>query len=326
MTVSVIIPYYNPDSDPQQEKLLLRAVMSASDNLEGVCRHEIIVVNDGSPSDPDLSSIDATNIRYIKRKHGMLGAARNTGMENASSDIITFLDADDYYFPGTMAPCIKVMEQTGADLLGFGFRVTGNSIDTDPADSRSPHFSKISTGELHMRRNNLFGSSCLYLIKSQLINENALRFKENVYIEDEEFTPRLLFFSKKFIYTTYPVYAYYVHPGTIITSESGQNTELKSKHTLSAIESLIRFRNEHSNEPHKGLDRKINSLAADHIRRTLRRKDWRRSLPQQIHVLQEMELFPLQVKGCPLKIRLFAALSGNRSGQFILHVIETLYK
>lgn len=325
MKISVIIPYYNPDTDVQTEKLLLRAVTSVSDNLEGVCSYEIIVVNDGSPSDPDLSSI-SSGLRYIRRDHGMLGATRNTGIENASGDVISFLDADDYYYPGSLAPCIKTMKETGADLLGFGFRKTGNSLGIDSVRLSTPHFTAVSTGERYMQSHNLFGSACQYLISADLISKNALRFKENVYIEDEEFTPRLLFFSRKFIYTDYPVYAYYVHPGSIITTASPQMTELKSKHMVLAIKSLMIFRDEHQDSPHAGLDRKINTLAIDHLRRTLRRKDWRDSLPQQIQSLEQIGLYPLKTGNLPLKFRLFALLSGARPGQVILHIVELLYK
>ena len=320
MKLSVIIPYWNPDSDPQKDALLLRAVMSASDNNP----YEIIVVNDGSPCDPDLGSVPG--VKYIRREHGMLGAARNTGMENSTGNVIAFLDADDYYYPGTLAPCLNAMERVGADLLGFGFRVTKNGSGIDTIKTCSPAFSEPVTGESHMRSNTLFGSACQYLISRKLIHENHLRFRENVFIEDEEFTPRLLHFSRKFIHTRYPVYAYYVHTGTIITTQSQQMTDLKAGYMIAAIKSLQEFRNEHSGEPHDGLDRRIKTLAIDHLRRTLRRKDWRTAVPAQMESLQELELYPLKAYGLPLKFRLFALLFRCRIGRFILHTVELFYK
>ena len=177
-----------------------------------------------------------------------------------------------------------------------------------------------------MRSNNLFGSACQYLISRKLIDAGALRFKENVYIEDEEFTPRLLFFSRKFIRTEYPVYAYYVHQGTIITTQTQEMTDLKAKHMTAAIESLLSFRNDHSAEPHQGLDRKIKTLAIDHLRRTLRRKDWRAAMPAQIQELQRLGLFPVPTIGLPFKFRLFGLFSRCRFGRYLLHLIESLYK
>ena len=90
MKLSVIIPYWNPDGNARTDALLLRAVRSARDSQP----FEIIVVNDGSPSDPDLTSFP--EIKYLRREHGMLGATRNTGIEAATGDAISFLDADDF--------------------------------------------------------------------------------------------------------------------------------------------------------------------------------------------------------------------------------------
>ena len=321
MKLSVIIPYWNPDGNAQTDALLMRAVRSAQDSRP----FEIIVVNDGSSSDPDLTSFP--EVRYLRREHGMLGATRNTGIEAAKGDVISFLDADDYYYPGSLKPCLEAMEATGADLLGFGHSITANAEGIDSVKTCcGPSFSSPVTGDEFMRSNNLFGSACQYLISRKLIDAGALRFKENVYIEDEEFTPRLLFFSRKFIRTDFPVYAYYVHPGTIITTQTQEMTDLKAKHMTAAIESLLSFRNDHSAEPHKGLDRKIKTLAIDHLRRTLRRPDWQVAIEAQIQELGRLGLYPIDAGTLPLKFRLFGLLSRCRFGRYLLHLIESLYK
>ena len=321
MKLSVIIPYWNPNGNAQTDALLMRAVRSAQDSHP----FEIIVVNDGSPSDPDLTSFP--EVRYLRREHGMLGATRNTGIEAATGDVLAFLDADDYYYPGTLQPCLEAMEASGADLLGFGHSITPNADSIDTVGiCCGPSFSTPVTGDEFMRTNNLFGSACQYLISRKLIDAGALRFKEGVYIEDEEFTPRLLFLSKKFIRTDYPVYAYYLHSGTIITTTTQEMTDLKAKHTIGAIESLLSFRNDHSSEPHKGLDRKIRTLAIDHLRRTLRRTDWRAALPAQTQELTRLGLYPLETVGLPFKFRLFGLLYRCRLGRYLLHLIESLYK
>ena len=321
MKLSVIIPYWNPDGNARTDALLTRAVRSARDSQP----FEIIVVNDGSPSDPDLISFP--EVKYLRREHGMLGATRNTGIEAATGDAISFLDADDYYYPGAMKPCLEAMEASGADLLGFGHSITANADSIDGVSTCcGPSFSDPVTGDEFMRRNNLFGSACQYIISRRLIEENALRFKEGVYIEDEEFTPRLLFFSKRFIRTDYPVYAYYVHSGTIITTGTQHMTDLKASHLIGAIGSLQAFRDNHSREPHQGLDRKIKTLAIDHLRRTLRRPDWKSALPVQTQELGRLGLYPVRTAGLPFRFRLFGLLSRCRPGLFILHLIESHYK
>lgn len=325
MTLSVIIPYFNPDSNPELERLLIRAIKSASDNLSGVCEYELIVVNDGSPSDPDISST-SDSIRYIRREHGMLGAARNTGIENSAGQLITFLDADDLYFPNSLGPCIKAMEDTGIDLLGFGMKwITDNGTDIQATDSK-PVFGKPVSGNVYMRSHNLFGSACRYLIRSSLIKDNGLRFMENAYKEDEEFTPRMMHFSKRYIETAFPVYAYCIRKGSIITDDSKQMTEAKSADTLKALSHLLEFRQEHRSEPHEGLDRKISYLAMDHIRVTLRRNDWRTAIEEQTKALASMGLFPLQCENASLGFRFYSTLSRSKAGLRILNLAEKFYK
>lgn len=325
MTISVVIPYYNPDSNPETGRLLIRAARSVISNLAGVCDYEIIVVNDGSPADPPLDSITDANVRYIRRGHGMLGAARNTGIDNATGDMIAFLDADDCYYPASLPPCIKVMQQTGADLLGFGM----NSVTEGEFPLRAssnPSFSNPVNGDCYMRTHNLPGSACRYLIRSALIRKNNLRFMENAYIEDEEFTPRMMHFCQSYIETLNPVYAYCTRNGSIITDVSQQMIETKSADTVKALSNLIRFREEHGSEPHEGLDRKISYLAMDHIRRTLRRKDWHNAINEQTGILSSMGLFPLKCKNGSIGFKLYSLLSRCRTGVLLLHLAETFYK
>lgn len=92
--VSVIIPAYN------QGPLLARAIDSALSQIYP--RVEVIVVNDGSPA-PITSETAARysgRIVYVERdKSGGVAAARNTGLEAASGDLIALLDHDDRWLP-----------------------------------------------------------------------------------------------------------------------------------------------------------------------------------------------------------------------------------
>ena len=325
MTISVIIPYYNPDSNPTTERLLKRAIRSAIDNLTGVCDYEIIIVNDGSPADPPVDSMADGNIIYIKRSHMMQGAARNAGLEKATGQIITFLDADDCYFPDSLAPCIKKMQETGADILGFGMKRLTTVTELKPS-SQKPVFTTPVTGNQYMLTHNLPGSSCRYLILASLIRNNNLRFMENAYIEDEDFNPRMMHFCQNYIETSFPVYAYCVRSGSTITDVSKQMLETKTANTLKVLSNLTRFSKERSSEPHDGLDRKISYLAMDHIRRTLRHKDWSTAVRQQIQELKSLGLFPLRCKDGSIGFKLYSSLSRCRTGLFLLHLAEKTYK
>lgn len=90
---SVIIPLYN------KENFIENTIQSVLDQT--FQDFEIIVVNDGSTdkSEEKLLSFKDSRIRYFSKKNEGASTARNYGIEKANSDFITFLDADDYWYP-----------------------------------------------------------------------------------------------------------------------------------------------------------------------------------------------------------------------------------
>lgn len=321
--ISIIIPYYNPDNSRLLGDLLERAINSAIFELKDFRPFEIIVIDDESKISPKYitDKFNADYIRLITRSHGCLGAARNTGMDNSKGDIILFLDADDYYFPTSLASCIESFERTDADLLMFGMRKCYS--DKVEKVSISSHFSRMTTGDRFMQHHNLKGSSCSFIISKKLIQRHHLRFVENTFIEDEEFTSRLVFYSKRFITTSQCVYAYYQRPDSIINSNDSRDVENRSQCTLKMLRKLVEFSDLYCNEQHIGLDRKINTLALDHIRRSLRRADWKESIHIQLSKLAALGLFPLKKGRNSIRYNFYKLLSRNKIGLFILHFIET---
>lgn len=91
-TISVIIPAYN------SERYIAEAVRSVV--AQTYVPQEIIVVDDGS-SDGTARALDPfrSSIHYIYQNNRGEPAARNTGMREAKSDYIAFLDADDVWVP-----------------------------------------------------------------------------------------------------------------------------------------------------------------------------------------------------------------------------------
>lgn len=91
---SIVIPLYN------KEKYIENALKSILDQT--VTDYEIIIVDDGS-TDKSREIVDkhiSNKIRIIDHYENKgLSAARNTGIRNAKSDYVTFLDADDLWHP-----------------------------------------------------------------------------------------------------------------------------------------------------------------------------------------------------------------------------------
>lgn len=91
--ITVVIPLYNKE---KQIVTTLRSVFSQTFQ-----DFEIIVVNDGSTDDSlaELKKMSDSRIRIVNQKNGGVSAARNRGIDEAHSNLIAFLDADDEWKP-----------------------------------------------------------------------------------------------------------------------------------------------------------------------------------------------------------------------------------
>ena len=198
--ISVIIPYYNPDNDSSLQQLLGRAISSVAPATGDKEAFQILVVDDGSPVPPRdvVSDFRDMRISLVEIAHGGLGAARNSGIAKADGDIIAFIDADDYYFPDILGQCVTEMRRTDADLFSFNLKICTGGTIRQPQGNRIRISAPVS-GNDYMSRHTPFGSCCRFLISKELLTHNNLKFAENTYMEDEDFTPRLLFFSRRYV-------------------------------------------------------------------------------------------------------------------------------
>jgi len=93
--VSVIIPAYNA------ERFVLEAIAGVRE--QAYPDVEIVVVDDGSrDGTADLVAREAPGVRVITQANAGAAAARNTGMQHATGELLCFLDADDGWLPGKL--------------------------------------------------------------------------------------------------------------------------------------------------------------------------------------------------------------------------------
>lgn len=88
---------------------------------------EVIVVDDGSTDDTKavLGPL-MDRIRYIRRDNGGLGAARNTGLEAATSEYVAFCDADDIHLPHRFSSHVALLDKHPSAALVFSEFSTWN--------------------------------------------------------------------------------------------------------------------------------------------------------------------------------------------------------
>jgi glycosyltransferase involved in cell wall biosynthesis len=132
MKISVVIPAYNA------AHFLPRCLNSVfAQTLQPA---EVVVVDDGSKD--DTAEIGRRlGARVVSRPNGGLSAARNTGVQNSSSEWVALLDADDMWSPEKLrAQADRVREDTV--LVYTGIRIFGEegvrstSLAVEPAEAR----------------------------------------------------------------------------------------------------------------------------------------------------------------------------------------------
>lgn len=192
--LSIIIPVYNT------EEYLPRCLNSCLEQDLPANEYEIIAINDGS-SDNSLQILNAyalkyPNIRVINRG---LGATRNRGLNLAIGEYIWFVDSDDW----VLENCLLDIYENCKDV---------DILETDRAYLYKDHVVYINIAK--------WTGVPGYIFNREFLIKNKLIFRENIYFEDSEFTPRVLYLSNKTVLYKKAIYYYYQRTGSIVHSES----------------------------------------------------------------------------------------------------------
>lgn len=109
--ISVVIDTYN------YAKFIERAIESVLNQTFPSDLIEIIVVDDGSQDDTDLRVMHyEKRVLYHRKENGGQASAFNEGVSLARGKYVSFLDADDYFYPTKIENILKIFE--GDESIG----------------------------------------------------------------------------------------------------------------------------------------------------------------------------------------------------------------
>ncbi|NHM03411.1 glycosyltransferase family 2 protein [Flavobacterium celericrescens] len=150
--VSIITPSYN------SAKFIAETIQSVQNQTYQ--NWEMIIVDDGSSDETEsvvLSIIQNDNrIQFHKLSQNSGPAvARNTGIEKASGDYMTFIDADDIWFPTFIENNIKTIQKTGIPFVFSSYKRANGQLEFVYSDFIVPH--KVSYTDI-LKSNSI---SCL---------------------------------------------------------------------------------------------------------------------------------------------------------------------
>ena len=192
--LSIVIPIYNV------ERYLTQCLDSVFSQEISESEYEVICVNDGSLDNSRQIVLDYkkkhSNLILIDRENGGLSAARNTGFRAAKGKYVYFLDSDDYLYQNSLSLFLGYSD-SNLEMICF------NALK----EGEVPYFSEdiiipLSSGVEFIRQfyNQVSfhypAPVWLYLYKRDFLANYNLYNTEGILHEDEEFTPRCLFYAK----------------------------------------------------------------------------------------------------------------------------------
>lgn len=224
MRLTVVVPIYNV------KNYIFKCVESIKNQTFSSI--EIILVDDGSTDGSgeiaDFLSSKYENVIVIHQENQGLSGARNTGINACHTELITFVDSDDYLELDMYENLIRRMDIYNADIsIGGVFREDIGSkkiVSMYPPDVEMV----LSREEALVELNSLkyFNMSvCNVVFKTNLFNTSKydndnVRFPLGKKSEDEFIAHKIYARANKIVYTSKPYYHYIQRPGSITLSKN----------------------------------------------------------------------------------------------------------
>lgn len=230
MKVSFVVPAYNAEHviDGCLDSLLSQA----TEEIEV----EVVCVDDGS-QDATLEvlrnrSAADPRIRVITQANAGVSAARNTGLDAASGDVILFIDADDALVEGTLEKIIPKMEDAEADCLVFGMVVEPKSATpltlSHRLHPRDAVYEEDPRSVIFKEATHPYAFRVAF--SHSFLKDNNLRFDERLTLgEDEAFLMVAYCLAHRVVLVSDQLYIYRMDPNSASHKDNASDEVLPEK-------------------------------------------------------------------------------------------------
>lgn len=245
MKLSIVVPVYNV------EAFLKKCVDSLLAQDLPREDYEIILVDDGSTDGSgalcDAFAVEHGNIHVIHQQNRGLSGARNTGIAEAKGEYIQFVDSDDYLCPNVLGGLVKIMDDKSLDILRFNYQnVNMDGEVFEPNKYVKPfvdYSDEVCNGEAFL--NERLGYACYawqFLVKASILWKEGNGFKEGIYFEDVEWTPRILLQARRVASTDTIVYNYLFRTGSIARNADNEKKRKAIRDKKTVLEGFAELR------------------------------------------------------------------------------------
>ena len=209
--VSVITPTYN---DEKYIKDTLSSILNQTHS-----NFEVLVVDDCS-TDRSFAVINNettkhANLRLVQNKtNRRAGGARNHGVQEAKGKYVLFIDADDYFHPGSLHKAVEHLQANpDLDLLVCNF---ARELPNQP-NSRFVHVyatkEKLSI-PVYIHKAHIPCAPWQWFFRRTLMTNYNIWFRENCICEDVDWTHRMVLVAKYIQYQPILLTHYTIGIGT----------------------------------------------------------------------------------------------------------------
>lgn len=212
--ISIIVPVYNVEQ--YLRKCVNSIINQTYKNLE------IILVDDGATDNSgkmcdELAKTD-NRIKVYHKGNGGLSDARNYGVERATGEYIGFVDSDDYIDEEMYEKLYEAIKKEDVDVAECNLKIIyPDRIELFTEKDYHKVCSKKEYLEEYLKIENIFGSACVRLIKSDVAKK--IKFPVGKLYEDTYYAYDLIEKVDRYAIMNNPYYNYLMRENSITNAK-----------------------------------------------------------------------------------------------------------
>ena len=246
--LSIIVPIYNVEK--YIGSLVNSLVKQTNKNFE------VIFIDDGSTDESIqilkeimAGSEQEFSFKLLQQVNQGLSSARNIGILNATGEYIFFLDSDDEieinFVETILTSCYKYSQPDTLIFDHSSIDEFGNALDSNYGHGSIYRQKDLCTSEqilTALSKGEISGTAWSFVTKRSVIEKHDLLFSVGKKFEDNNFTPKVFYFSKNIVVISLRLYRYRKRPGSIMS-----NHQEFSDDAIFVIYDLLDFYNQYKN-------------------------------------------------------------------------------
>ena len=246
--LSIIVPIYNVEK--YIGSLVNSLVKQTNKNFE------VIFIDDGSTDESIqilkeimAGSEQEFSFKLLQQVNQGLSSARNIGILNATGEYIFFLDSDDEieinFVETILTSCYKYSQPDTLIFDHSSIDEFGNALDSNYGHGSIYRQKDLCTSEqilTALSKGEIPGTAWSFVTKRSVIEKHDLLFSVGKNFEDNNFTPKVFYFSKNIVVISLRLYRYRKRPGSIMS-----NHQEFSDDAIFVIYDLLDFYNQYKN-------------------------------------------------------------------------------